>query len=63
MLNVVKSTYDKEFKFIEKLRDCYLVQHLTEPTRGRGTNEPSLLDLVLTGDDLNDRESHCTREE
>lgn len=29
------STQDKELKFIEKLRDCSLVQHITEPTRGR----------------------------
>ena len=27
------------------------MQHITEPTRGRGTNEPSLLDLALTNDD------------
>ena len=26
------------------------MQHITEPTRGRGTNEPSLLDLALTND-------------
>ena len=45
------STEDKEFNFLEKLRDCYLMQHITEPTRGRGTNEPSLLDLALTNDD------------
>ena len=25
--------------------------HFTEPTRGRGTNEPSLLDIALTNDD------------
>ena len=43
------STEDKELKFLEKIRDCYLMQHITEPTRGRGTNEPSLLDL--TNDD------------
>ena len=46
MCTLVPSIKGKEFKFIEKLRDCYLIQHITEPTRGRGTTEPSLLDLV-----------------
>ena len=36
--------------FIESLRDCYLHQHVEEPTRRRGTDEPSLLDLVLTNE-------------
>ena len=48
---MVPSIEDKEFKFIEKLRDCYFIQHITEPTRGRGTTEPSLLDLVITSED------------
>lgn len=51
MSTTAASTEEKEFKFIEKLRDCYFVQHITEPTRGRGTTEPSLLDLVLTSED------------
>ena len=38
----------KEMKFIEVVRDCYLYQHLEKPTRKRGNNEPSLLDLLLT---------------
>ena len=29
----------------------FLVQHISEPTKGRGTNELSHLDLVLTGED------------
>ena len=36
------------YRFIEKLRDCYMNQLATDPTRGRGSNKPSLLDLVLT---------------
>ena len=47
----VPSIEDKEFKFIEKLRGCYFIQHISEPTRGRGTTEPSLLDLVITSED------------
>lgn len=41
-----------EFKFIEYILDCYMHQHITSPTRGRGTDQPSILDLVLT-DDVN----------
>ena len=40
----------KEMKFIEVVRDCYLHQHLEKPTRKRGNEEPSLIDLVLTDD-------------
>ena len=38
----------KEFEFIETVRDCYLYQHLQEPTRRRGNDEPSLIDLLFT---------------
>ena len=51
MCTSVPSIEDKEFKFIEKLQDCYLIQHITEPTKGRGTTEPSLLVLVITSED------------
>ena len=36
------------FLFLEATRDCFLTQHVTSPTRGRGSTKPSLLDLVLT---------------
>ena len=39
---------DKEFHFVEAVKDSYFVQHVDRPTRGRGTHRPSLLDLVLT---------------
>lgn len=39
---------DKAYRFIETVRDCYLNQHVDRPTRGRGTDRPSLLDLILT---------------
>ena len=51
MCTTIPSIEVKEFKFIEKLRDCYFIQHISEPTRGRGTTEPSLLDLVITSED------------
>ena len=34
-------------KLIGVLRDCFLEQVITENTRARGTNTPSLIDLVL----------------
>ena len=37
--------------FLEVTRDCFLHQHILFPTRGRGANKPSLLDLVLTDDE------------
>ena len=41
-----------EMKFIEGVRDCYLHQHVEKPTRRRGSDEPSLLDLVLTNEEM-----------
>ena len=40
----------KEAQFIETIRDCYLYQHLLEPTRSRSTDNLSLIDLVLTNE-------------
>ena len=37
--------------FIEATRDSYLIQHILTPTRGRGTNEPSLIDLIFTSNE------------
>ena len=51
MCTTVPSIEDKEFKFIEMFRECYFIQHISEPTRGRATTEPSLLDLVITSED------------
>ena len=41
-----------EAKFVETIRDCYLHQHIDEPTRRRGNDEPSLIDLVFTDGDM-----------
>ena len=51
MCTTVPSIEDKEFKFIEMFREFYFIQHISEPTRGRATTEPSLLDLVITSED------------
>ena len=37
--------------FIEATRDSFLIQHVSTPTKGRSTNEPTLLDLVFTSDE------------
>ena len=38
-------------KFIECLRDAFMSQHVTDPTRGRGSNNPNVLDLILSNDE------------
>ena len=37
--------------FIETIRDCYLYQHVTKPTRCRSDQIPHVLDLVLTNEE------------
>ena len=49
-LTVDQDTNSLNNKLIETLRDCYLKQVITENTRARGSNIPSLLDLVLCYD-------------
>ena len=44
------STNPLNIKLIDILRDCYLEQVITEKTRSRGSNIPSLIDLVLCYD-------------
>ena len=39
--------------FIEATRDGYLTQHILSPTRCRGTNGPSTLDLLFTAKEQN----------
>ena len=38
--------------FSESIRDSYLFQHVHEPTRYRNDNIPSVLDLVLSNEDM-----------
>ena len=38
---------------IETTRDSFLTQHILTPTRGRTTNDPSLLDLFFTSNEEN----------
>ena len=41
----------EEYAFVEAIRDSYLFQHITEPTRGRGSTEPHILDLVFMNEE------------
>ena len=47
-----KSNDSVEEKFLEALKDSFLFQHVTQPTRHRGSDEPSILDLVLTNEEM-----------
>ena len=42
---------NKNNTFMECIRDHYLFQHVTIPTRGRGNQNPNILDLILTNEE------------
>lgn len=42
---------EDEYEFIETIRDCFLYQHILENTRGRGSDNPSLIDLVFSNEE------------
>ena len=41
------------FKFVECLRDTFMFQHVSNPTRGRDTTNTNLLDLILSNEEDN----------
>ena len=41
-----------ENQFLEACRDCFLHQHVERPTRRRGDDEPSKLDLIFTNEEM-----------
>lgn len=45
-----EAEYSYESKLIHTTQDCLLYQHVDQPTRARGTDIPSILDLILTND-------------
>ena len=51
LLTCLSSETSKDFYFLESLKDSFMEQHISEPTRGRGTDTPSILDLVITKND------------
>jgi hypothetical protein len=34
-----------------EIRDCFLDQHISEPTRGRGETKPSTIDLLFSNEE------------
>ena len=48
--NIKGKKFSPQMRFYDCLLDNYLTQHVMEPTRVRGTQKPSLLDLVITED-------------
>ena len=38
-------------RFIECVRDCFLFQHVLEPTRFRSDNVPSIVDQIFTNEE------------
>lgn len=50
-LSTSETENSQEYKFLECVQDCFLIQHTVNPTRIRGTNEPSLLDLIFTNEE------------
>ena len=46
--DTVTSTSQDDCKFIEAIQDSYLTQHINSPTRGRISQEPSLIDLCFS---------------
>lgn len=54
-LNLVP-TPDRDFdsdegRFVECVKDCFLYQHILEPTRARLHNNPNILDLLFTNEE------------
>lgn len=46
-----ENTEKHEYKFIQKLQDIFLFQHINQPTRWRGSDNPHILDLIITKDE------------
>ena len=44
----ISSPSEDDMKFLEACQDSFLTQHIDKPTRGRGSDKPSLIDLFLT---------------
>ena len=48
--SVNDTPYSPAMRFYTCLQDNFLIQHVKDPTRVRGNDEPSLLDLIITED-------------
>lgn len=40
-----------EYTFLQSIQDNFLYQHVTKPTRWRGSDTPNVLDLILTNEE------------
>ena len=49
--HTASSTSEDDCNFIEATRDSFLTQHILTPTRGRGKDNPSILDLLFTSNE------------
>ena len=50
--NTVDAGIDFEAgKFFKNMEDLFWIQYVTEPTRARGTDKPSVLDYVFTDEE------------
>ena len=47
---VAGGPFSPAMRFYDSLLDNFLIQHVKKPTRARGSDKPSLLDLVITED-------------
>ena len=45
---VTSGPYSPAMRFFDCINDSFLIQHVDKPTRARGSDKPSLLDLILT---------------
>ena len=45
-------------RVVDLIRDCYLYQHINQPTRQSGDNQPTVLDLVLTNEEKMVKDIH-----
>ena len=50
-MSSAENEYHIATQFSEFIKDCFLFQHVREPTRYRSQNVPSILDLILTNEE------------
>ena len=51
LMATLKGEGSDEEKFLRAIQDSYLHQNILEPTRKRGDDEPSILDLIITDEE------------
>ena len=48
------TTNNSELNFLSCLQNNFLVQHVLQPTRARGSDNPHILDLIISNYDIED---------